>query len=210
MAITINGSGTITGISQGGLPDDVITANDIKDSDYQAPLTAGTDYLAPNGDGSSLTNLPGGGKVLQVRFLRDTTQVVETGTSPSATDIKYTITPTASDSKVLVSFIGVLGLSETTNMGRIYIKRTIDGANETIVYNNSATDDVYIGGYLGNGNTRTHVKWSIQFLDSPATTGVCEYVLWCRPVDGGGISIGRWYYDTSPVPTDITLTEIGA
>jgi len=37
MAITINGSGTITGISQGGLPDDVITAADIKDSDYQAP-----------------------------------------------------------------------------------------------------------------------------------------------------------------------------
>jgi len=57
MGITINGSGTITGISQGGLPDDVITASDIKDSDYQAPLTAGTDYLEPDGDGSSLTGI---------------------------------------------------------------------------------------------------------------------------------------------------------
>ena len=57
MAITINGAGTITGISQGGLPDDVITASDIKDSDYQAPLVSGTDYLAPDGDGSSLTGL---------------------------------------------------------------------------------------------------------------------------------------------------------
>jgi len=61
MAITINGSGTITGISQGGLPDDVITADDIKDSDYQAPLVAGTDYLAPDGDGSALTGLSSGG-----------------------------------------------------------------------------------------------------------------------------------------------------
>jgi len=58
MAVTISGDGTITGISQGGLPDDCVDAGTIKDADYQAPLTAGTDYLAPTGDGSSLTNLP--------------------------------------------------------------------------------------------------------------------------------------------------------
>ena len=57
MAITINGSGTITGISQGGLPDDCVDADTIKDADYQAPLTAGTDYLSPTGDGSSLTGI---------------------------------------------------------------------------------------------------------------------------------------------------------
>jgi len=46
MAITINGSGTITGISAGGLPDNSVTAADLADT-----------YLTPTGDGSSLTGI---------------------------------------------------------------------------------------------------------------------------------------------------------
>lgn len=40
MAITINGSGSITGISAGGLPDGSVTAADLADT-----------YLTPTGDG---------------------------------------------------------------------------------------------------------------------------------------------------------------
>lgn len=51
MPITINGSGTVTGISAGGLPDGVITP-----ADLAQPLTLGTAVNLPN-DGSAGTTV---------------------------------------------------------------------------------------------------------------------------------------------------------
>jgi hypothetical protein len=46
MSITINGSGSITGLVSGGLPDGSVTAADLADT-----------YLTPTGDGSGLTGI---------------------------------------------------------------------------------------------------------------------------------------------------------
>jgi len=74
MAIAINGSGTITGISAGGLPDGVITRPDMG-------------YA---------------GAILQVVNATYSTQVTNNTTTYSDTGLTATITPTSSANKILV------------------------------------------------------------------------------------------------------------
>ena len=76
MAITINGSGTISGISAGGLPDGVITADD---------LAAGV-----------------GGKVLQVVNGTHSAGTSTTSTSFVDTGLSASITPSSTSSKIAV------------------------------------------------------------------------------------------------------------
>ena len=79
MPITLNGSGTVTGISAGGLPDGIIQSAD---------LASGV-----------------GGKIIQVKQVIKTDVFSTSSTSPvDVTGLTIDITPTASSSKVLVFF----------------------------------------------------------------------------------------------------------
>ena len=60
MPITINGSGTVTGISAGGLPDGCIL-----DADINAMAASKLTGALPAISGASLTNLPSGGGITQ-------------------------------------------------------------------------------------------------------------------------------------------------
>jgi hypothetical protein len=72
MAITINGGGSITGISAGGLPDDSVTTDDIADDAVTAAKLADT-YLTPTGDGSQLTGISGSQWELIEEYTADNT-----------------------------------------------------------------------------------------------------------------------------------------
>ena len=92
MAITINGTGTITGISAGGLPDGSVTAADIESS---LDLTGKTVTL-PAGTG---------GKILQV--VQDSDNAASdlgsvAGGGDSSAVLTVSITPTYSNSKMLI------------------------------------------------------------------------------------------------------------
>ena len=91
MAITINGSGTITGVSAGGLPDGSITADDLATS---LDLTGKTVTL-PSGTG---------GKVLQVITDQKTDTYSVTGNSSwnTISNLSVTMTPSAAGNKQLV------------------------------------------------------------------------------------------------------------
>ena len=108
MAIAINGSGTITGISAGGLPDNIITNAEMADdaigiADLSATGTASSSTFL-RGDNSWAA--AGGGKLLQVvqTVKSDTTSQALTGGDGSNgqstwTDISgmtASITPSAS------------------------------------------------------------------------------------------------------------------
>jgi len=92
MAIAINGSGTITGISAGGLPDGVITTADLADNAVTYTKIGTTEqgqlckaWVNFNGTGTYTPNptLPGGGKI---RASYNVSSVTKNGTGD------YTVT----------------------------------------------------------------------------------------------------------------------
>ena len=98
MAITINGSGTITGISQGGLPDGSITNDDLATGISAGKLTG----TLPGIDGSALTGISAGA-VHQVVYSKTSTTTSLSATS--YTDIpnaSVTITPTSSSNNIII------------------------------------------------------------------------------------------------------------
>jgi len=88
MAITINGSGTVTGITAGGLPDNCITADDLATT---LDLSGNTITL-PSGTG---------GKVLQVVEDVYSDSYIQTTSTSYQTGLSVSITPSSTSSKIL-------------------------------------------------------------------------------------------------------------
>jgi hypothetical protein len=143
MAIVINGSGTVTGISVGGLPDDIVDAGTLADNAVGlAQMAGGTDgniitydtsgnpaVVATGSDGQILTSAgadavpafeaaPGGGKILQIVTMQDSTSA---GTSSLATwtdtSVTLAITPSATSSKILLMWSGQMYIQNTASDG---------------------------------------------------------------------------------------------
>ena len=108
MAITINGSGTITGISAGGLPDGSVTAADLADT-----------YLT----GVTSSNLPSG-SVLQVQEA-----LVNGAANTSSTSFVWAghsanITTTRANSKILV--MNNTAAQQHSGWGQIALRSSVD------------------------------------------------------------------------------------
>ncbi len=172
MAIAINGSGTITGISAGGLPDDSINL-----ADLSATGTASSSTFLR---GDNTWAAAGGGKVLQVvqTEVTDTKSVTSAPSSTQGVDlgISVTITPSAATSKVLIlcdlnyaqsaSFAGFLWLVRGSTV-------TIEGDDAS----NRIGCTKYLTDYSGTaGQDALHISQvSINHLDSPNTTSATTY-----------------------------------
>jgi len=119
MPITINGSGTVTGISAGGLPDGSITSDD---------LAAGAVTAAKLAAGV-------GGKILQVVSTQYETATTVSQSAQTHTDMPFSvnITPTTSTSLMLVSFslMGETGGPSYNAMAAF--ARTISGTRTVVL-----------------------------------------------------------------------------
>jgi hypothetical protein len=152
MPITINGSGTITGLNVGGLPDGTVDA----------------DTLASGA----------GGKILQVVEGSSTTQVEVTSTSLTDSGLSATITPASSSNKilVLVNQIYTIYRHDDDNNGGIVLLRgsTIIGS-----YMKNSSDKYWGEGMdaQGSGADRieNRLRWNFSYLDSPSTTSATTY-----------------------------------
>lgn len=161
MAITINGSGTIGGVSVGGLPDGIV------DTDMLAS-GAITDALLP------------AGSVLQVvqATYSTTTTISNTNTSNYyQSGHSVSITPSSTSSKILVIAQGTYG-GNTGGTG-INIK----------IFRNSGTATTYtsyIQGYLNNITYISYqqIPFTLITLDSPSTTSATTYQTWMNPNHG--------------------------
>ena len=154
MPITIAGSGTITGLSAGGLPAGSVTA---------ATLASGV-----------------GGKILQVvqstktdHFTTGSNSYVDvTGTDQGGSGSVWCckITPAATSSKVLV----ILSLSmSSADSGQILLKR-----DSTDIYKGTesvADSDRNCAGGLRQGATNTFNMVGFSYLDSPSSTSELTY-----------------------------------
>ena len=157
MAITINGSGTIGGLSSGGLPDGSVTAADIESS---LDLSGKTVTL-PSGVG---------GKLLQV--VQSTTRSVSSINSNSyaSTGLSLSITPTDSSSKVFLT--SNFGWSCNTADFGYYafgVNGTADTNTTIVCFNQSST------------NASNSLYYStISYLYTPGTTSTQTYTLQFR------------------------------
>ena len=214
MAITINGSGTIAGISAGGLNDDAIAIADLS----ATGTASATTFLR----GDNAWAEAGGGKLLQV-VSSIKTDTFTKGTSTDWLDIDGTdqagsgsvwcckITPSAATSKVLI--LATLGLSTTYyGAGRLVRDSTAIGLGESA---GSRTQGTFASGYASTGMVPT---FSVPLLDSPSSTSELTYKIQvATPYSASyGLSVNvpmtgdaDGAYITRPVSV-LTLIEVGA
>lgn len=161
MPITINGSGTITGISAGGYPDGSVT-----DADLASSLDlSGKTVTLPSGAGGKIVN------VAQVTI--DSTATLSAPSSYSRfpeMDASYTTTVAG---KIFVSFNWVLfNLNASADYG-IKLFRKIGSGSATEILVNSSPKSGSVSGVFPNfrGDTRNEGdRMTYSFLDTPGHT----------------------------------------
>lgn len=167
MPITINGSGTLTGISAGGYPDSTVTADDLA---TDAVTTVKID------DGAvTATKLASGvgGKILNVAQVTiDSTSTFNSGSQAfarfAAMDAAYTTT--VASSKLLVTFSWQFTQSTTSSDLIWQIKRKVgSGSASTILVNSNlvgSTSPAMISNFRDNPNAQG-ARITYSFLDTP-------------------------------------------
>ena len=152
MAIQINGDGTITGISVGGLPDGIV-------------------------DSDMLANTVTTGKILNVVTATTSTEVSNNSYTFASSGLSASITPSATTSKILVltsSAINMIG-DGTSSSGRQSLLRLYRGD-----HTGTALSTARIGiSAQGSHNTapENNEIGSFSYLDSPSTTSSTTYTV---------------------------------
>jgi hypothetical protein len=148
----------------------------------------------------------GGGKVLQVVQGTTTTATTIASTSFTDTSLTATITPSSATSKILV--ISTQQVFYTRNASGIGISaKLLRGA--TVVY--SAGDNGYETNFIQAPSAGTYYVrgvYSLNYLDSPATTSATTYKIQAAVNDtsSGGTST----FQEGSTQSNIILLEIGA
>ena len=207
MAITINGSGTVTGISVGGLPDGIVDAGTLATNSVDsAELIDGAIDTAHLASGV-------GGKVLQVVQTVKTDTASHTGTSWSSALMSASITPTSTSNKILVMYSATMVCSESA-----YETYTSLWRDSTQIFlADAAGSRGRSSGIVGKVDAYAGETLSQQYLDSPSTTSSITYTFKARS-SGVGVSsfINRGVTDRDAAHYDfrgassLTLMEIGA
>ena len=175
MAITIDGSGTVTGVSVGGLPDGIVD----------------TDMLAANAVTASKR---GAGAILQV--VQTTKTDVFTTTSSSATDVTgltASITPASSSNKILV--IVSLGTFNNQVSDKRAALNIVRGSTNILVGNAETGHEVTAltcTRSKDNQGPYVQIPFSFSVLDSPSTTSSTTYKIQIFTTgDGGTATVNR-------------------
>ena len=195
MPITINGSGTVTGLAVGGLPDGIVD----------------TDMLAADAVTAAKAHIAG--SILQVQVGTVDTQSEQTTSGTDAyTVISQAITPKATSSKILImselygnisgnyNGLGLLLYRDSSNIG-------VAAANGSVARFNAA--------WQGPTVTDRVTLATVFHLDSPSSTSEITYYIKAQDAngDGGEFAVNRasnWGQNTSHCATasHIILMEV--
>ena len=188
-------------------------------------VTGTVDGSLFNGNGSNLTSLNasnlasgtvpvarlpaeaiGGGKVLQVVSTFNNTFYSSNSTSyTDITNMNVTITPTASSSKILITFaLGLVDDASGSNGG--YAFRMLQGS--TAIAQGTGGSVNQGTGFIGQ-ETNNADTVMFQFLDSPGTTNALTYKLQFKNTYNGNIRINRSQDGQNSGASSITAMEIG-
>ncbi len=202
MAIVINGSGTITGISTGGLPDGIVddgtlatsavTSTKILDGTIlNADINASAAIAGSKVDGSF-------GKVLQVvHNIGPSSQI--SGTSTHGLAVSGTITPSSTTSKIFIMANSAVAAVFNSNAAVEHAVR-YDGSE-------LATTIVSRTGYSvrQSGANPEYFCLSSVGLHSPSTTSAITYSVYTGKTSGNTTS---WYVD--PDRVSLVLMEVSS
>jgi hypothetical protein len=163
MPIGINGSGSITGISAGGLPDACITP-----ADLSQPLTLGTAQASTSGTSIDFTGIPSWVKRVTVMFngvsTNGTSDVQVQIGAGSFTTTGYNSTSTSLGAGVgtisaLGGFVLYVNLASNTNSGHMFL--TLISGNTWVassVFKNSTINTCIGGGDLTLSGTLDRIR----------------------------------------------------
>jgi len=204
MAVVINGSGTVTGLAVGGLPDGTVDAGTLAtDSVTAAKL---------KDDAIAVGDLPAG-SVLQVVQTVKTDTASHTGTSWSSAIMSASITPTSTSNKILVMYSTGMTCSEAA-----YETYTSLWRDSTQIFlADAAGSRGRSSGIVSRPDAYGGTTQSQQYLDSPSTTSSITYALKVRSSGASTIAyLNRGVTDRDNANYDyrsassLTLIEIGA
>jgi hypothetical protein len=188
MPISINGTGTITGISAGGLPDACVTAADLA-------------------SGAARSNF-GAGCILQVQ---QTTVTAATFTTTSTsyvdvTDLSVNLTPSSSSNKVIVSgnINASCGSSATFKIVKVISGVTTD----VIVGAGGGLRTPSYGGTFYEYNSYSSVNQPFFYMDSPATTNQVTYKIQVISTSGYTLRLNTDQTDTNQAATPRGVSNI--
>ena len=205
MPIVVNGTGTVTGISVGGLPDGIV------DTDMLAANAVATAKI--HDDALTAAKMPAG-SILQIVNTRVTAASSLSMNGNEFTNISVlntSITPSSSSSKILVSMYSMGEGTDNDSNFITRVERDISGGTT-----GTRLGGVDSGSRLGcfqavteghdsgnTGVTTTYIQFS-NYLDSPSTTSACTYKLYIR-----NDSNRTWYINRTKDDTDHTNGERG-
>ena len=202
MAIVINGSGTVTGLAVGGLPDGTVDAGTLATNSVDsAELIDGsidTSHIAAN---QITTAIMPAGTVLQV-VSSTQTRALTTSSATYVTVGSLAITPSSTSSKIMVSYNSGICYQDTNSISWYAYATAYRGST------NLGRGSSGIGGLTGTYHTNNNkddlgFNMSFEILDSPSTADAVTYYVKLRINNTNGVFV----HDLDGYST-ITLTEI--
>ena len=185
MAITINGTGSITGLTAGGLPNGSIVADDLASS---LDLTGKTVTL-PSGTG---------GKVIGTKFQWKEATQLSVGSANTWTDagVDFTYTPVSSTSVLHISLDGIIG---GDNNCSVRLRETANSVNNILDVTALGSSNVGYGDFYDHGNTNwgyrhQHLAWHY----APGVTSALTFDLQVIAASAITFRVGRMNATNNP------------
>ena len=150
-----------------------------------------------------------GGKVLQVQEFHYTSYLSRTDSSTFDDGLHVDITPSATDSKVLVLPVAQLTKGGTTEVIYRLFRQT--GGTGDSGWSTAATRvGTDIGAWTGSTSQSNHVSANVFWLDSPNTTSAIRYVFgWTTYNNGTAVQLNN-YQAGGSYGSQIIAMEISA
>ena len=190
MSVTINGNGTITGVTVGGLPDGIVD----------------TDMLA---NGAVTATKRGAGAILQVVHVSFSTETAIASTTFTNTGLTASITPSSSSNKILVIVSQNLQFarSNTSASGGMKVIKLVSGGSDQDIYEASHSPSalgIQVNAH-GSGII-ARMNACVNILDSPSTTSSVAYRV--QAAAGTTSDNGSVVAQEEDTPSHITLMEV--
>jgi len=200
MAIVINGSGTVTGLAVGGLPDGTVDAGTLATNSVDsAELIDGAiddshiaALAASKLSGTVAAARMPAGSVLQVLIVEDASEQALSSATYTDTGLSVSITPSSTSNKILCMW-NMHAYNGVTGAG--FGVRLIRGS--TNVYTSAQAYDTYVS---ASENRR---RSDYKHLDSPSTTSVITYKVQVASYGSKSISL-----NSEGNQTQLVLMEI--